>query len=171
LYVPDVDFAAHLSGQQSSEYADAMAVANEIWSRLGETLADHVTLVGTADHGHVDIDEAFRFVIDEADIGEGFVSEDGRVIFVHGNGEALARRHGGRWIPCDGSVDWWGPGPFHKAFADRAPDGIVFLPQGIAVFSDQSNRRLIGYHGSADPAEVEIPLLVRHRIKKELHNF
>jgi hypothetical protein len=166
LYVPHIDFAAHLSGQDSSEYTDAMALANEIWSRLGETLGNHVTLIGTADHGHVDIDEASRFVIDQSDIGKGFISEDGRVIFVHGNGVALARRHGGQWIPLDGSVDWWGPGPFHSAFAGRAPDGIVFLPQGVAVFSDQSNRRLIGYHGSADPAEVEIPLLVRHRIQE-----
>ncbi len=166
LYIPHVDFAAHLSGQGSSEYADAVSVANEIWTRLGGTLDDHVALIGTADHGHVDIDEASRFVIDESDVGEGFVSEDGRVIFVHGNGEALARRHGGTWIPRDGSVDWWGPGPFHGAFSDRAPDGFVFLPQGTAVFSPQSNRRLIGYHGGADPIEVEVPLLIRHRTER-----
>lgn len=161
LYVPHVDFAAHVSGQSSRKYSEAMAAANTIWSRLVEALGDNMTLLGTADHGHVDIDEAARFVIDDADVGDGFVSEDGRVIFVHGDGEALARHHGGTWVPRGGSVDWWGPGPFHHAFEGRAPDGIVFLPTGVAVFSDQSNRRLVGYHGSADRAEVEIPLLVR----------
>lgn len=161
VYVPDVDFAAHIAGQKSDLYDQAMARANTIWANLATVLPTDVCLIGTADHGHVDIAESSRHLIDAGDLGGGFVSEDGRVVFVHGDGSALADRFGGVWQPLEGQHEWWGPGPMHPAFNSRAPSGIVFLPQGTAVFDPQSNRRLVGYHGGAERAEIEVPLLVR----------
>ncbi|MEZ5174749.1 MAG: alkaline phosphatase family protein [Acidimicrobiia bacterium] len=164
LYIPDVDFAAHVAGQASDLYGEAMERANMVWAALASGLDPEVCLIGTADHGHVDIDEAARHMIDPDDLGTGFVSEDGRVIMVHGDGAVLASRYDGRWVPLAVESAWWGPGPEHPRFAERAPDGLLFLPDGIAVFMPSSNRRLVGYHGGCHPCEIEIPLLLReHR--------
>ncbi len=161
VYVPDVDFAAHIAGQRSELYDQAMARANTIWAGLATMLPPDVCLIGTADHGHVDIDEESRHLVDVDDVDGGFVSEDGRVVFVHGDGSKLADRHGGTWIPLEGGPGWWGPEPVHASFGERKPTGIVFLPEGTAVFNRESNRRLVGYHGGASPVDIEIPLLVR----------
>lgn len=161
LYVPDVDFAAHVAGQGSEEYDQAMGRANTIWARLTTSLPDDVCLIGTADHGHVDIGATSRYRIEDDELDGGFVSEDGRVVFVHGDGSALADRCGGVWHPLDDHPLWWGPGPMHRAFGERAPSGIVFLPPATVALTPRSNRHLIGYHGGADRREIEIPLLVR----------
>ncbi|KAA3636004.1 MAG: hypothetical protein DWP92_10195 [Armatimonadetes bacterium] len=161
VYVPDVDFAAHIAGQKSEQYDQAMVRANTIWASLTTMLPPDVCLIGTADHGHIDIDETSRHLVDAKDLGEGFVSEDGRVLFVHGDGSKLAARHGGSWLPLDDGPGWWGPEPMHASFVDRRPAGIVFLPEGTTVFNRESNRRLVGYHGGASPVDIEIPLLVR----------
>ncbi len=50
-YVPQVDFAAHVFGQDSLEYGDAMATAAGIWSGIAERLPDGAVMIGTADHG------------------------------------------------------------------------------------------------------------------------
>jgi len=93
VYVPDVDFSAHIAGQRSEMYDQAMARANTIWTSLATMLPPDVCLIGTADHRHIDIDESSRHLIDTDDLEGGFVSEDGRVVFVHGNGSKLADRH------------------------------------------------------------------------------
>jgi hypothetical protein len=160
LYVPHVDFAAHMAGQESSEYASAMADADRLWDQLSVRLGPTTTLVGTADHGHVDIGVEDRQSIDHADLAGGFVSEDGRVLFVHGDGALLATRHGGLVVGAD-DFDWWGPDPRHPSFDGRTPDQIVFLPAGTAVFDERSNSSLVGYHGSLEQFERRIPVLVR----------
>lgn len=142
-------------------YDEAMTRANTIWASLATMLPSDVCLIGTADHGHIDIDESSRHLIDMDDLDGGFVSEDGRVVFVHGDGSKLADRHGGAWSPLETGPEWWGPGPMHPQFVARAPSGIVFLPQGTTAFGPQSNRKLVGHHGGAERADVEIPFLVR----------
>lgn len=163
LYIPFVDFAAHVAGQSSAEYDDAMTTANQIWDRLSTQLPSTVALAATADHGHVDIPENRRHRIESADVENGFVTEDGRVLFVHGStdGEALAARFGGLWHPLEPDPAWWGPHPRHEEFDERTPTGIVFLPPGVAVLTGHGNDRLIGYHGGLTDAEREVPLLVR----------
>ena len=160
LYIPHVDFAAHMKGQQSGEYAEAMAGADTVWMQLSQRLAPTVTLVGTADHGHVDIEHDARAKLDQEVLGSGFLSEDGRLLFVHGDGSPLASQHRGLSVPA-AAAPWWGPGPNHPALASRLPDDIVFLPTGTAVFDPRSNAGLAGYHGSLDAAERLVPLLAR----------
>lgn len=162
LYIPYVDFAAHISGQRSPEYGQAMQEANRIWASLAMRLPPTVGLVGTADHGHVDIPVERRYRIDSQDVGDGFVSEDGRMLFVFGgDGRDLADRFNGVWHEIGPNPSWWGPPPFHPQVGRRLPEGIVFLPDDIAVLTKHGNDKLIGFHGSLEPAERDIPLLIR----------
>lgn len=165
LYVPYVDFAAHISGQGSDEYVEALTVANGIWESLEARLGPDVVMVGTADHGHVDIPESHRQRIDPGLTTESFISEDGRVLFFHGasaeaDGRRVASLHGGVYVPVDDSSTWWGDAPHHREYAQRTPDGIVFLPKGATLFTDHGNPKLIGNHGGVELEEIRIPLLV-----------
>jgi hypothetical protein len=168
LYVPYVDYAAHVSGQNSPEYVEALTAANDIWVRLCNRLGERTVLIGTADHGHVDIAEADRPRIDPGAIADGFISEDGRVLFLHAgssgdvgeSGRRIAETCGGLWVPVDADTEWWGSSTRHDQFAERIPAGIVFLPERKALFTDHGNRKLIGNHGGLEAEELKIPLLV-----------
>ncbi|NQV07360.1 alkaline phosphatase family protein, partial [bacterium] len=50
LYVPHVDFAAHVSGQRSQQYTDALKTASAIWEDLSRRL-EGAAAVAIADHG------------------------------------------------------------------------------------------------------------------------
>jgi predicted AlkP superfamily pyrophosphatase or phosphodiesterase len=161
LYVPHVDFAAHVSGQESDEYTQAMRIANTIWRRLARELPADVGLTGTADHGHVDIDPDARIRFDDEEFENSFVSEDGRVLFIHGEAEPVLESVDPGSIHVESSSRWWGPPPLHPRFAERSPDSIIFVPPGITALSRHSNHRLMGYHGGVTAQEREIPLLTR----------
>lgn len=161
LYVPHVDFAAHLAGQASNEYADAIQVANTVWRELSKRLGGTVGLVGTADHGHVDITEDRKVRLTSADHDNRTFYGAERVVFVNGEGASLVDGLPAIWVPRDNLPDLWGPGPAHPAFDARMPDGIIFADDGYAIFHKHSNDRLVGYHGGLMPEERVIPLLVR----------
>jgi hypothetical protein len=161
LYVPHVDFAAHVSGQDSADYAEAMETANTIWRRLASELPADVGLIGTADHGHVDVAPEARSRFDDDEFKDCFVSEDGRVLFVHGDAAPVLEAVDPRSVRIDAHSRWWGPSPVHPQLSERAPDSMVFLPPATAALSRHSNNRLKGYHGGVTPAEREIPLLSR----------
>jgi hypothetical protein len=164
LYVPHVDFAAHVGGQGSVEYEEALQTVNTIWKNLSDRLPPTVALVGTADHGHVDISEDHKVRL-AADAGRDRILYGvERAMFVKGDGASLADSIPATWIPADDLPALWGPDPMHPTFEDRRPDGILFADDDYAVFHKHSNDRLIGYHGGLMPAEREIPLLVRVNI-------
>ncbi|MDK1039310.1 MAG: alkaline phosphatase family protein [Actinomycetota bacterium] len=161
LYIPHIDFAAHVAGQASEAYTEAMQVANNVWGRLSERLADDVSLVGTADHGHIDIAEERKIRLpSEAQRGLTLYGAE-RAVFVKGDGAFLADGIAARWVPRDQLPQLWGPAPVHAEFESRMPDGILFADDGYAIFHKHSNDRLVGYHGGLMPEEREIPLLVR----------
>lgn len=160
LYVPSIDVAAHMAGQDSDAYAEAMKVANSIWDRLSATLPDTVTLIGTADHGHVDIDEANRILLPDAVVDSARHFGDGRSLYVTGDPTETLKATGGTWVPSETLGEYLG-GPIASRYRDRMPDGAVLMPDGIAAFTPYMNHRLIGNHGGLSPAEREIPLLVR----------
>lgn len=161
LYVPHVDFAAHVSGQDSEAYDEAIGVANTIWRRLADELPAGIGLIATADHGHIDVDVDSRTRFDDEDFKDTFVSEDGRVLFVHGDVAPVAEAVDPASAHVDASSRWWGPPPLHPRFAERIPDTIVFLPDGSVAMSRHSNDRLIGYHGGVTSREREVPLMSR----------
>lgn len=163
VYLPHVDIAAHVYGQESDEYADALDFVAEVWTRLEQRLADHALLLGTSDHGHVDYPESAASRIDGHYEADYTFYGDSRVTFVRGDGAALARELPARWLPLDVVADWWGPGPRHPQFAARAPDGVLIADEGHIVLHRHSDKRMIGRHGGLSDAERVIPLLVGNR--------
>lgn len=160
LYVPQVDFAAHVAGQQSELYDEAIGVAAEVWDRLGQRLPRGAVAVGIADHGHVDIPPECRATIPLEDHEGRMFAGDARVVFVHGEGASLAERLPATWVPRADMESWWGPGPRHPEFEARVPDGVLVADPGHAILHRFSDDRLVGQHGGLTPEELEVPLLV-----------
>jgi len=161
LYIPHVDFAAHIAGQRSTEYDTAIGEANSVWAGLTAELPPDVLLVGTADHGHIDIAEENKARLSKSDEDGLILYGDARALFVRGDGERLAAGLPATWVPYSGLEGLWGPGPMHESFDERRPDGIIFADDGYAIFHSRSNDRLIGHHGGLTPEEQRIPVLVR----------
>jgi hypothetical protein len=161
LYIPHVDFAAHVAGQESTEYNDAMDIANMVWRQLADRLPHSVALLATADHGHVDITENHKVRLADRASDDRILYGVERAMFIKGNGESLADGIPASWVARADLPDLWGAGPLHPSFEARVPDGILFADDDHAVFHKHSNDRLVGYHGGLMTEEREIPLLVR----------
>lgn len=159
-YLPQVDFAAHVHGQRSPEYAAALSLVDTVWSRMAGRLPGGVAMVGTADHGHVDFPADRQIRIAKPHHEGRVFSGDSRVMFVNGDGAALADDLPATWIPAAEMEGWWGPGPHHPEFAGRRPDGVLVADDGFMVLHRFSDQRLIGNHGGLTAAERRIPLLV-----------
>ncbi len=158
-YVPHVDFAAHTHGQASVRYDEAVGVAAGVWDQLARLITGEVALVGTADHGHVDFPPDRQHRIAKPDHEERVFYGDGRVMFVRGEGARLAESLPARWVPRDEMLAWWGPGPRHPSFGDRAPDGVLVSDDGWLLLHRWSDDRLVGNHGGLTAAERRVPLL------------
>lgn len=159
-YIPHIDVAGHISGQDSADYAQAVEFAAGIWSRIAEQLPDGVVMVGTADHGHVDIPGDRQLPIPEELQKDRILYGDSRVMFVKGDGASMCTDLPATWVPLSEMVDWWGPEPRHPAFDERAPDGALVVDDGYLLLHRFSDSRLIGHHGGLTPAERRVPLLV-----------
>ncbi len=160
-YVPYVDYAAHVFGQSSREYADALAIAAAVWRGLSSGLGDEVGLVGTADHGHVDFPKGRQHKIPRKEHEDRVFYGDGRAMFVKGDGAPLVDALPATWIPIADAEDWWGAGPAHDRFDERAPDGILLADDDALLLHRYSDDRMIGNHGAMTPGEQKVPLLVR----------
>ena len=159
-YVPHVDFAAHVYGQDSAEYAESLGVASSVWERLARHLPAGAALIGTADHGHVDFAESQRArIAKEAEADRVFYG-DSRVMFVRGDEAPEFAALPATWIPADQVFDWWGPAPRHPTFADRVPDGLLLADDDAVLLHSRSDHRLVGQHGGLTDAERQVPLLV-----------
>ena len=78
---------------------------------------------------------------------------------------SATERHSQMTCPPHGSrsrdiADWWGPGPHHPAFDDRAPDGILVAQDDRLLLHRHADDRMVGNHGALTDAERLIPLLV-----------
>ena len=160
LYLPHVDFAAHVGGQRSDGYAAAMAIVARTWERMARRLPDHAVAVGTADHGHVDVLAEHRIRIPGSAHEDRKFGGDPRAVFVYGEGASLAVNLGVGWVPRVEMVGWWGPGTRHPSFEDRAPDGVLLPPPGCSLLHRHTDERLIGQHGGVTLGEVRVPVLV-----------
>jgi hypothetical protein len=161
-YLPQVDFAAHVHGQRSGEYTEAVGTVALAWERLVGRLPDGVVAVGTSDHGHVDFPKDRQIRIPKPD-HEGLVLYgDARAMFVKGAGARLADSLPATWVPLDAARSWWGPGPLHASFGDRAPDGILVADDDVLVLHRHADDRMIGNHGALTDAERRIPLILSH---------
>lgn len=160
VYLPQVDFAAHVHGQQAAAYGEAVSVVASVWARIAARLPSGVVMVGTADHGHIDIPKDHQVRIAKADHEGRTLYGDPRALFVRGEGESLAAHLPARWVPRSEMEGWWGPGPLHPRFEERAPDGALLADPGFALLHRFSDDRLIGQHGGLEAEEMRVPLLV-----------
>ena len=162
-YVPHVDFAAHVYGQKSPDYAGAVGLADTVWSALAARLPKGASLIGTADHGHVDFPPHRQVKIERRDHESRDFSGDGRAMYVHGEGASLAETLPAAWYSRGDMRDWWGPGPEHPAIDGRAPDGVLLADDDHLLLHKHSDDRMVGNHGGLTAAERRIPLLVAYR--------
>lgn len=159
-YLPNVDVAAHVTGQQSDDYAQAMSGIATAWESLCNRLPSHAVAVGTADHGHIDFPKDKQFKISKEDHEDRIFYGDGRAMFVKGEGASLAERIPATWIPIDEMIHWWGPKPHHPDLADRLPDGVLLADDDTLLLHRYSDTRMVGNHGALTDAERLIPLMV-----------
>lgn len=158
-YIPHVDFAAHVYGQDSAEYETSLAKANSIWEELLRRLPPGAALLGTADHGHVDFRPERQIRLPQELEAERTLYGDSRVMFV--KGDPIATHDiPASWIPVEEMMNWWGPQPHHSSFAGRAPDGVLVANDDALILHSHSDERLIGHHGGLTDGERKVPLLV-----------
>ena len=160
LYLPHLDFAAHVWGQESDGYTAALGLVAGVWQAIAAVLPPGVAMVGTADHGHVDIPKEHQARLGKADHEGRTFYGDPRVVFVKGEGASLAAGLPATWVPFAEMRGWWGPGKPHPDFARRAPDGALFADPGYALLHRFSDDRLLGQHGGLTEEELRLPLLV-----------
>ena len=156
-YLPQVDFAAHLWGQSSSEYGQAMGVVDTVWSQV--TARSGASVVGTADHGHLDYRTEDKILIEG--FGDLTFFGDSRTLFVNGDRDRiseLARQVDVEpvFVGADGGP--WA-GASERVLA-RAPVAVLPAPTGRLLLPRGFDKRLVGYHGGSLPEEVQVPLLV-----------
>lgn len=158
-YVPHVDFAAHVYGQQSDEYALALTTVNAIWEELRRRMPATTALIGTADHGHVDFPTENQVRLPKEAETQRVLYGDSRVMFVKGepiDTEDLPAT----WIPITEMQHWWGPPDHHPEFVGRAPTGVLVAEDHALIHHSHSDERLVGHHGGLTAGERQVPLLV-----------
>ncbi|MCB2224355.1 MAG: alkaline phosphatase family protein [Actinobacteria bacterium] len=163
-YYPHVDAAAHAAGQASDLYAGAMATVAAAWDAIAAGLPGHAALLGTADHGHLDVAPGAHVPV--APVPGVAVGGDSRVLHLRGPMDAiraLAAGLPGTLVAREDAGPLWGPGPHHPEFEQRAPDALLFADDGHAFLFEGDDQPMVGHHGGLTDAEVEIPLLAHHR--------
>lgn len=158
-YVPFVDVAGHVFGQGSDEYADAMKLAVTVWEGIATGVGRGVALLGTSDHGLVEIDESDKVLIRDQRFDGLRFSGDPRGLQLAGDHDLigeLAVETGG--VLTD-PLALIGPEPGESARA-RLGESVLLAPPGTALIPRGFDKRLRCYHGGLTPEEVEIPLLV-----------
>jgi len=159
-YLPNVDYAAHVGGQKSPQYDEAVTTVAAAWEGVRNRLPQGVVAVGTADHGHVDFPKRKQIKIDRPDHQDRMFYGDGRAMFVRGDGESLARKLPATWIPVADMIHWWGPEPRHPQVARRLPDGVLLADDDALLLHRYSDDRMVGNHGALTDPERLIPLMV-----------
>lgn len=156
-YFPQVDLAAHVAGQGSSLYGDAVDLVDSAWSALVHRLPADTVVIGTADHGHLDYAQGEKHQLGR---GVGTLFGDPRGLLGRGSPEGFRRWAEG--LPATLIEDprrLFGPGE-HPSLEYRLPDVALLADPGALLLPKYMDDRLVGYHGGLDPREMEVPLLV-----------
>jgi len=160
-YLPHVDVAGHAEGTGSGAYVEALRAVTREWQTIGEGLPSHAALIGTADHGMVDVAPDDRIDLDPP--SSLILYGDDRVIYVDGEPGLAAEYAAGlpaTWLPIDEARHLWGPGPFHPQLDSRLPEGLIIADDNVALHYPGNQIHLVGYHGGLSEDELRIPLLV-----------
>ena len=162
-YLPHVDVAAHVFGQESLQYEKAMAMAAGVWSGIVERLPTGAVMIGTADHGVPGFAERAKVLVRNDLYRPLEFWGDPRAVMVRGSSRlirSLAADTGGKLIGPSQFIPWLGPGPKHPDLERRLPDAVLLAPPGKVILPPGFDKRLVGYHGGLSPEEVSVPLLV-----------
>jgi Type I phosphodiesterase / nucleotide pyrophosphatase len=175
-YTAELDNAAHVFGIGSPEWHDAAARVDILLSRLLEALPPNAALLVTADHGGLNVPPHARVDLDaDPNLAAGIrvVAGEPRVRYLHTQpgavGDVLAT-----WTEVlDGRAEVRTReeavatgifGPVDPRNLDRIGDVVVTCTGDWAVLATAheppETARLIGFHGAATAAEVDIPLIV-----------
>ncbi len=158
-YFWPVDFAGHVYGLESSQFADSLGVASRIWEEITSAAPDHVTVLGTADHGLIEYAEIDKVLIRQKEFRGLRFAGDPRGVQVWGDRAILQDLAGVTGSELVEPLGLLGPdsGPEAKR---RVGDGLLLAPPGKVLLPPGFDKRLHGYHGGLEPHELEIPLLV-----------
>lgn len=162
-YLPQVDFAAHVWGQGSEQYREAVTVVDRTWAQLAARLPHHAVAVLTADHGHVDYPPEGKLLLRDPAYDQLTWFGDPRAVLVNGpeaTVRGVADETGATLLAGEQADELWGDGTDHPRFAARRPDWVLLAPPGRLLLPKGFDKRLVGYHGGLEPAEVGIPLVV-----------
>lgn len=157
-YLADVDVTAHRHGQRSDQYAEAMARASHVWEWMSRRIAPGVVLVGTADHGHMDLLDRRR--LPEALEAATVVFGDGRAMFTLHDASTHAAGLNAGWVDRPTLEPLFGPPPLSVGAAARMPAGALLAGAGTRLLHRHSDPRMIGAHGGLEDGERRVPLLV-----------
>ena len=158
-YVPFVDFAGHVYGQASDEFSEAMRLASGIWDEIVRGLPPGVAVLGTADHGLMEVTDSDKVAIRDRRFDDLRLAGDPRGVQVWGDeglAHELAAFTGGQLVD---PIPLLGPGLTDVA-RSRLGEKLLLAPPGKVIVPRGFDKRLRCYHGGLSPEEIEIPLLV-----------
>jgi hypothetical protein len=158
-YFWPIDFAGHVSGLSSEEFANALSLGAGVWEGLAARVPPGVTLIGTSDHGLIEYGEEDKILIRQARFGSVRFAGDPRGLQLWGNEglmQELADITGGELVEPLGLL---GPAPTATT-RERVGDSLLLAPDGKVILPPGFDKRLRSYHGGMAPGERDIPLLV-----------
>ncbi len=158
-YVPFVDVAGHIYGQGSDEFTAAMKTASMVWENVVSRLSAGVVVLGTADHGLMEVTEDDKLLVREPRFDALRFAGDTRGVQLWGDRalmEELAQSVGGSLAD---PAELIGPDPTETSLRHLG-ERVLLAPTGKAVIPKGFDKRLRCYHGGLMPEEIEIPLLV-----------
>ncbi|WP_316667471.1 alkaline phosphatase family protein [uncultured Propionibacterium sp.] len=173
VYESDLDHAGHGRGVASRPWLDRLVGIDADIESLRRALPDDVCLLVTADHGMVDVPAGHRIVIEDTPgLGDQVeaVGGEGRLRHLYTREpQAVAARWAAvmgerAWVCTRGeavAAGWFGPSVGADA-AVRLGDVLVAAREDWAVMTRarRGEFSLIGQHGSLEPDEMRVPLVV-----------
>lgn len=174
-YTPVVDTAAHVHGIDSPQWQQACAATAELIERLVAGLPADAALLVTADHGGLDVPAQHRFDLgSDRRLGDGVrvVAGEPRLRYLHTRAgaapdvaaawRAVLGQHADVLLR-DAAIESGMFGPVAAAHRARIGDVVAVCTGDAAVLATGHEppevAALVGMHGAATPAEVDIPLL------------
>ncbi|HUG31927.1 MAG TPA: alkaline phosphatase family protein [Acidimicrobiia bacterium] len=158
-YVPFVDVAGHVSGQSSEEFSAAMKAAAMVWSDIVSRVAADIVVIGSADHGLMEVTEDDKYLIREPRFDDLRFAGDTRGLQLWGDQVLMEDLAGSVGGSLGDPVELVGPDPTETALGHLGR-GLLLAPPGKVVIPKGFDKRLRCYHGGLMPEELEIPLLV-----------
>ncbi len=158
-YFWPVDFAGHVHGLASAEFAEAIRLAANLWEEIVSRMPPDVTVLGTADHGLIDYSDEDKVLIRHEPFNSLRYAGDPRGVHAWGEPDlldALARQVGAELTDA---LTQFGAEPGLETRA-RSGDALLMAPPGKVLLPSGFDKRLQAYHGGLAQDEVEIPLLV-----------